>query len=101
MVHLTTTNLDQSDRGLPPLGSFVYAMPDVMNDRNVISTPLTTSGSSIDYATRMAKILARRMKKPVYVGCSMNFAGMTAEEEMEGLTVAVEKIMQNWNERMA
>jgi len=34
-------------------------------------------------------------------GCSMNFAGMTAEEEMEGLTVAVEKIMQNWNERMA
>ena len=118
MVHLTTTNLDQSDRGLPSLGSFVYAMPDVreiweqvargiyfanepqvMNDRNVISTPLTTSGSSIDYATRMAKILARRMKQPVYVGCSMNFAGTTAEEEMEGLTVAVDKIMQNWNER--
>jgi len=101
MVHLTTTNLDQSDGGSPSLGSFVYAMPDVLNDRNVISTPLTTSGSSIDYATRMAKILARRMKQPVYVGCSMNFAGTTAEEEMEGLTVAVDKIMQNWNERTA
>lgn len=69
------------------------------NDSTAISTPLTTSGSSIDYATRMAKILARRMRQPVYVGCSMNFAGTTAEEEMEGLTVAVTEIMRQWNER--
>lgn len=61
-----------------------------------MSTTLTASGSSIDYATRMAKILARRMKQPVYVGCSMNFAGSTVEEEMEGLTVAVDRIMQIW-----
>jgi len=84
-----------------PCGIHFANEPQVLNDRNVISTPLTTSGSSIDYATRMAKILARRMKQPVYVGCSMNFAGTTAEEEMEGLTVAVDKIMQNWNERTA
>ncbi|KAL6243504.1 hypothetical protein RBB50_009497 [Rhinocladiella similis] len=99
MVHLTTTDLDQSHTSLPPLGSFVYAMPDLSNDSTAISTPLTTSGSSIDYATRMAKILARRMRQPVYVGCSMNFAGTTAEEEMEGLTVAVTEIMRQWNER--
>lgn len=29
IIHLTTTDLDQSDRTLPPMGSFVYAMPDV------------------------------------------------------------------------
>ncbi len=68
------------------------------NDRNVISTALSTSGSSIDYATRMAKILARKMKQPVYVGCSMNFAGTTAEEEMEGFTKVVDQIMQKWNQ---
>ncbi|KAI1615029.1 hypothetical protein EDD37DRAFT_649969 [Exophiala viscosa] len=99
IIHLTTTDLDLSDSSLPPMGSFVYAMPDMINDRNVISTALSTSGSSIDYATRMAKILARRMRRPVYVGCSMNFAGTTPEEEMEGLTVAVDQIMQNWNQK--
>jgi len=81
------------------MGSFVYAMPDTTNERNVISTALSTSGSSIDYATRMAKVLARRMKQPVYVGCSMNFAGTTAEEEMEGLTVVVDQLVQRWNHR--
>lgn len=45
----------------------------------------------------MAKILARKMKRPVYVGCSMNFAGTTAEEEMEGFTAIVDQIMQRWN----
>jgi hypothetical protein len=69
------------------------------NERNVISTPLSTSGSSIDYATRLAKILARRMKSPVYVGCSMNFAGTTTEEEMEGLTAVVGQIMDKWNQK--
>lgn len=68
------------------------------NDRNVISTTLSSSGSSIDYATRMAKILARKMRQPVYVGCSMNFAGTTAEEEMEGFTTVVDQVMQKWNQ---
>jgi hypothetical protein len=39
------------------------------------------------------------MQLPVYVGCSMNFAGTTAEEEMEGLTLAVEQILQEWNRK--
>jgi hypothetical protein len=71
----------------------------LQNDRDVISTPLSTSGSSIDYATRMAKILARRMRQPVYVGCSMNFAGTTAEEEMEGITKLVDQIMEKWSQQ--
>jgi len=98
MVHLTTTELGDSEGSLPPMGSFVYAMPDLRNDRNVISTPLSTSGSSIDYATRLAKILARKLRQPVYVGCSMNFAGTTADEEMEGFTTVVDQIMQKWGQ---
>lgn len=68
------------------------------NDRDVISTALSASGSSIDYATRVAKVLARKMKQPVYVGCSMNFAGVTADEEMEGLAAAVDQIMEKWTQ---
>ncbi|OCT50870.1 hypothetical protein CLCR_09229 [Cladophialophora carrionii] len=97
MVHLTTTDLGDSEGDRPPMGSFVYAMPDMRDERNVISTALSTSGSSIDYATRMAKILARKMKRPVYVGCSMKIAGTTAEEEMEGFTAIVDQIVQKWN----
>lgn len=70
-----------------------------LDARNVISTALSTSVSSIDYAARLAKILARRMQSPVYVGCSMNFAGVAADEEMEGLTLAVHEIMQEWTRR--
>ncbi|KIX05673.1 uncharacterized protein Z518_03645 [Rhinocladiella mackenziei CBS 650.93] len=99
MVHLTTTNVGESDNQLPSMGSFVYAMPDMTDNRNVISTALSTSVPSIDYATRVAKILARRMKQPVYVGCSINLAGTFVEEELEGLTTAVDRIMQKWSQR--
>lgn len=33
------------------------------------------------------------MKLPVYVGCSMSFAGIVPEEEIEGLTLIVDEIM--------
>lgn len=65
-----------------------------LDSRNAISTALTTEGSSIDYATRLSKILARRLNQPVYVGCSMSFAGLTAEEEMEGISAVVGKILE-------
>jgi hypothetical protein len=72
-----------------------------VNEKDVISTALYESGSSIDYATRTAKILARRTKKPTYVGCSMNFAGTTIEEEMEGLTKVIDTVLTAWNKHKA
>lgn len=46
---------------------------------------------------RLAKVLARRVGKPVYVGNSMSFAnagmGGTVEEEMEGFKRCVEVIV--------
>ncbi|KAK5954987.1 hypothetical protein OHC33_003666 [Knufia fluminis] len=93
MVHLTTSELGESGSTLAPLGSFVYTMPDRLDEKSTISSVLCATGSSIDYATRLSKILARRMRLPVYVGCSMSFAGITPEEEMEGLGRVVSEIM--------
>ena len=45
----------------------------------------------------MARLLARKTAKPVYVGNSMSFAsaglGGTVEEEIEGFTRVVEVVM--------
>ncbi|KAJ9283654.1 hypothetical protein DTO021C3_8770 [Paecilomyces variotii] len=101
MVFLATTTPGDSAGTMKPLGSFVYAMPDRTNTCPALSTALYTSPASIDYATRTAKILARRMRRPVYVGCSIDTvaAGSTAEEEMEGLAKIVDEIMKKWDEK--
>ncbi|KAJ5259318.1 hypothetical protein N7478_012299 [Penicillium angulare] len=87
-VFITTSTPGDSAGSIKPLGSFVYAMPDRTSPNSTISTTLYTTASSIEYTTRVAKILARRTHKPIYVGCSIdpNGLGLTVEEEMEGLT---------------
>ena len=69
--------------------------------RSTISTTLFTSPSSVEYATRTAKILARRIGLPVYVGCSIDSLGLglMVEEEMEGLRKIVETVMERWEQR--
>ena len=51
----------------------------------------------MDFATRLAKVLARKVGKPVYVGNSVSFAsagmGGTVEEEMEGFRRCVEVVV--------
>ena len=62
-----------------------------------LCTPLYTQSNTMDFATRLAKVLARRTGKPVYVGNSMSFAaagrGGDVEEEMEGFRMVVEVVM--------
>jgi hypothetical protein len=71
------------------------------NSRSTISTTLYTSPGSIDYATRAAKILARKMNVPVYVGCNIDpvVTGATVEEEMEGFSKMIDTIMRRWESR--
>lgn len=61
-----------------------------------LSTPLYTQGGTLDFATRLAKLLAKKVGKPVYVGNSISFAGAgmggTVEEEMEGFRRCVEVV---------
>jgi hypothetical protein len=68
-----------------------------MNPGQTISTPLFTYESSVEFTTRLAKLLSRKTGKPVYVGNSISFAssgmGGTVEEEMEGFKKVVEVVM--------
>ncbi|EZF26406.1 hypothetical protein H112_01410 [Trichophyton rubrum D6] len=98
LVFLTTTSIGDSNVARP-MGSFVYAMPDNSNEKSTICSTLYSSPASIDYATRTARVLARRMKMPVYVGCSADFSGMLVEEETEGLTKVVNTIMAEWEKQ--
>lgn len=71
-----------------------------LNTGQTLSTPLYTQESSLDFTTRMAKLLARRTQRPVYVGNSITFAGAgmggTVEEEMEGFKKVVEVVMEEF-----
>ena len=72
-------------------------MTDLSIQRFQPSEPLSTSlyavPGSIDFATRVAKILARRTGKPAYVGCSAVFGNYGIEEEMAGVRAVVEGVM--------
>ncbi|KAK3680752.1 hypothetical protein LTR37_021086 [Vermiconidia calcicola] len=96
MLFVTSAGLDATP-GASPMGSFVYAMPDRYNPSQPLNTPLYTLPSSQDFATRMAKVLASRTKRPCYVGSSVNLsgavAGGTVEEEMEAFRAIVKVVM--------
>jgi hypothetical protein len=68
-----------------------------VNTGQTLSTPLYTYESSVEFTTRLAKLLARKTARPVYVGNSISFegAGMggTVEEEMEGFKRVVEVVV--------
>jgi hypothetical protein len=68
-----------------------------MNKGQTLSTPLYTYETSVEFTTRLAKLLARKTERPVYVGNSISFAsagmGGTVEEEMEGFKKVVDVVM--------
>lgn len=65
----------------------------------MISTTLYSAPGSVEFAARVAKILARRTGRPVYAGCSINPAefGLMVDEEMEGVQKIIEVIMERWD----
>ena len=69
-----------------------------MNPGQTLSTPLYTYESSVEFTTRLAKLLARKVGKAVYVGNSISFAsagmGGTVEEEIDGFKKVVEVVME-------
>ncbi|KAF2864917.1 hypothetical protein BDV95DRAFT_632590 [Massariosphaeria phaeospora] len=95
LLLLTTSAAESSSS--TPLGSFVYAMPNKSSPANTYSTALFTHSATIDFTTRLSKVLARKIGKPVYVGNSISFAsagmGGTVEEEMEGFRRCVEVVV--------
>lgn len=55
----------------PPMGSFVYALPYRGRPEKVICTRIFLDHGSIDGAERLAKTLAVKLNRPVYVGSSL------------------------------
>ncbi|KAI4720542.1 hypothetical protein E4T48_03255 [Aureobasidium sp. EXF-10727] len=98
LLFCTSTTAEFSPSAIPSLGSFVYAMPDRYNPSAPLSTPLYTLPSSLDFADRLAKTLARRTNLPVQVGSSVNFSsagnGGSVEEEMEAFRQLVAVVLQ-------
>ncbi|KXJ93252.1 hypothetical protein Micbo1qcDRAFT_174338 [Microdochium bolleyi] len=91
LLYLTTVAAE--DEGKPvPLGSFVYALP------NPLSTTIYHVEATLEFTTRLAKILVRKTSMPVYVANSISFAntglGGTVEEEMEAFKQVVALVSQ-------
>lgn len=95
---LFLTSGSGSPEGVSPgMGSFVYAVPD-RTGQNQSPNCTVLYGSSVsaaqgDFATRLAKLLARKTGKPAYVGNSVAFGeaagGGNVEEEMQGFRKVV------------
>ncbi|KAL2268525.1 hypothetical protein VTJ83DRAFT_3371 [Remersonia thermophila] len=96
VLFLTTASPEEASTPTP-FGSFVYALPDRYNPSQPLSTPLCTVEPTVEFTTRVAKAIAKRAGRPVYVGNSISLASMglggTAEEEMEALAKVVEVVM--------
>jgi hypothetical protein len=114
MLFLTTASAEEV--GTPtPMGSFVYALPDVsplhrtittdapanpssqrFNPNQPISTTLFTVEPTIEFTTRLAKLLVRKTGLPAYVSNSLSLAstglGGTVEEEMDAFKKVVETL---------
>ncbi|KAJ4302099.1 hypothetical protein N0V88_002235 [Collariella sp. IMI 366227] len=98
LLFLTTASMEEA--GSPtPLGSFVYALPDRYNPSQPLSTALCTVEPTLEFTTRLAKLLARKTQLPTYVGNSISLAstglGGTVEEEMDAFKKVVEVTLAN------
>ncbi|GAW12517.1 hypothetical protein ANO14919_018870 [Xylariales sp. No.14919] len=99
LLFITTVAAEDSDKPAP-MGSFVYALPDKYNPTQPLSTTIYSAEATLEFTIRLAKILAKKVNMPVYVGNSISFAstglGGTMEEEMEAfkqvVAVALDKL---------
>lgn len=101
-VVLFVTNSGLGTSTAASCASLVYAIPNVREQHAVIvlirvtdnkqqrdpsAQPLATSlymrAGSVDFMTRLARILAKKMRKPVYVGGDVRF--WAQEDESEAL----------------
>ncbi|KAI0150294.1 hypothetical protein GGR57DRAFT_473401 [Xylariaceae sp. FL1272] len=99
LLFLTTVAAEDSSKPAP-MGSFVYSLPNKYDASQPLATTIYSSEATLEFTTRLAKILAKKTQMPVYVGNSISFAntglGGTMEEEMEAFkqvaAVALDKL---------
>ena len=82
---------------ITPARELILTALQRFNPTQPISTPLFTQESNLEFATRIAKLLARKIQLPTYVGTSLNLSSMgmggTPEEEMEAFKKVIEVIL--------
>ncbi|TKA23793.1 hypothetical protein B0A50_07075 [Salinomyces thailandicus] len=97
LLFLTSSDIGSGSRNGAAMGSLVYAMPDRYNPTQPLSTSLYNLPASLDFTTRMAKVLVRRTQKLCYVGGSVNLSnsagGGSVEEEMEAFRAVVDVVV--------
>ncbi|KAL5598986.1 hypothetical protein BROUX41_003695 [Berkeleyomyces rouxiae] len=95
MLFLTTAGVDSAG-SLPSLGSLVYAISDRYNPSQPLATVLYSVESTVESTTRLAKMVARKTGRPVYISNSMRLAstgmGGSPEEELEAFKKVVEVV---------
>lgn len=68
--------------------------PQKCSPSQPLSTTIYSVEATLEFTTRLAKILAKKTQMPVYVGNSISFAntglGGTVEEEMEAFKKVVD-----------
>ncbi|KAI0169515.1 hypothetical protein GGR52DRAFT_550378 [Hypoxylon sp. FL1284] len=93
LLFLTTMAADEGGQAAP-MGSFVYALPNRYSPSEPLSTTIYSVEATLEFTTRLAKLLAKKTQMPVYVGNSISFAntglGGTVEEEMEAFKKIVD-----------
>ncbi|KAH7033378.1 uncharacterized protein B0I36DRAFT_321316 [Microdochium trichocladiopsis] len=94
VIVLYLTTVAAEDVGKPvPLGSFVYALPNKYDAHQPLSTTIYHVEATLEFTTRLAKILVRKTGMPVYVANSISLVntglGGTVEEEMEAFKQVV------------
>lgn len=98
LILLLTTSTPESPPNSAVLGSYVFAMPDRYNPSQPISTPLYTVTGSLEFAERMAKLLAKKTGKGCYVSWSGDLSGGvqggSMEEEMEAFRAVVKTVVE-------
>lgn len=70
-----------------------------------MSTPLYTLPSSLDFATRLAKLLVRKTQRVCYVGSSINLTGSagggSVDEEMAAFRAIVDVVTNELQARVS
>lgn len=96
-LFLTTSSPETGSSTAANLGSYVYAMPDRYTPTQPLSTPLYTIPSTLDFATRMAKLLVRKTGKACYVSWSGDLSGAVeggnVQEEMAAFRAVVTTVV--------
>lgn len=74
------------------------------NPTQPLSTPLFSVEDSVEFTSRMARLLAKKTQLPVYVGSSISLAsaglGGTVEEEMEAFRKVVDVVTEKLHDKL-